>query len=388
MIDVLVIGAGPAGLAAAEICASEGLNVLVAEHKPSVGRKFLMAGKSGLNITKDVPLDALQAAVDCPPLNPALAAFDSTAVQAWAQGLGQDVFTGSSGRVFPKAMKASPLLRAWLARLANVRFETRWRWAGWEGKAVRFETIHGCETITPRATILALGGASWARLGSDGAWADLLRVEGIAISPFQPANMGVQVNWSNHMDRHFGSALKNIALISAGQRVLGEFVVSKRGLEGSLIYALSQQIRDGAPLILDLKPDLTESDIAARLTKRPRKESQSNRLRKSISLTPVQIALLQEFAPRNGVDLAPFIKALELRHDGPRPLDEAISVAGGVPFSELDGTLMLQAKPGTFCVGEMLDWEAPTGGYLITTCMATGRHAGRAVVKALSDAHT
>ncbi|MEL6914826.1 MAG: TIGR03862 family flavoprotein [Pseudomonadota bacterium] len=377
-IEALVIGGGPAGLAAAEMLVEGGHRVVLTEAKPSLARKFLMAGKSGLNITKDEGRAALQAAIGCPRMDPILAAFDAEAVRRWAQGLGQQVFTGTSGRVFPVAMKASPLLRAWLARLGDIERRVGWRWTGFAGEAHRFETPEGPRILAPRATIFALGGASWARLGSDGAWAAPFRAAGLPVTPFAPANMGLRVDWSPHMEPFFGAPLKNVALTCAGRRALGEFVLSQAGLEGSLIYALSPELRSGAPLLLDLKPGLGAEEVARRLAARPAKESLPNRLRKALGLAGPARALLQEFGRPLSDGLPGKIKALELAHGGPRPLDEAISVAGGLAWTALDADLMLRDRPGTFCAGEMLDWEAPTGGYLITGSLATGRWAGRA----------
>ncbi|MEL6511257.1 MAG: TIGR03862 family flavoprotein [Pseudomonadota bacterium] len=384
MKSALVIGAGPAGLMAADELARAGIHVVVADAKPSVGRKFLMAGKSGLNLTKAEPFDAFLTHYHeaAEPLRHMIEAFDSAAVQDWAQSLGQEVFTGSSGRVFPKVMKASPLLRAWLRHLGDlgVDIRTGWRWTGWD-TAFHFETPTGSRTETPDATVLALGGASWARLGSDGAWTALFASKDLPFAPFKPANMGLKVDWSDHMAKHFGKPLKGIALIAGGQRVKAEAVLSQRGLEGGGIYAISRKVRDGAALHIDLQPDLSVDQIRARLSKPRGKASLSNHLRKALRLDPVKQALLMEFARPLPDDLAPCLKALPIRHAGPRPMDEAISTAGGVPFDALTRDLMLNAAPGVFCAGEMLDWEAPTGGYLITGCLATGRWAGRSAAR-------
>ena len=378
---------------AAEVMAQAGLSVTVCEAKPSVGRKFLMAGKSGLNLTKDEApdlfLDAFAEARG--PLEQALRAFDAAAVQDWARGLGQEVFTGSTGRVFPKAMKASPLLRAWMARLAElgVTLHTRWRWTGWEGTALRFDTPEGVELLDTDVTLLALGGASWARLGSDGAWAALLAERAVALAPFQPANAGIAVDWSAPMAAHFGSALKGVALEAGPYRSRGEAAVSARGLEGGGIYSVSRGLREGHGLVVDLLPDLTLAEATQRLAQPRGKASLSNRLRKALRLTPAQIALAQEMARPLPVEpgaLAQLLKRLPIRHAGLRPLDEAISTAGGVPFDELDSGLMLKRLPGVFVAGEMLDWEAPTGGYLISGCLATGRWAGLAAVERLAGA--
>ncbi len=370
---------------AAEMLSACGYSVLLAEAKPSVGRKFLMAGKSGLNLTKAEPLPKFLAqyceAADW--LRPMLEGFSNRDVQDWARDLGQPVFTGSSGRVFPKVMKASPLIRAILARLATngVTIKTRWRWTGWQGDYVCFDTPDGALQINARVTVLALGGASWARLGSDGQWAEILSKDHVELAPFQPANAGLLVNWSSHMERHFGTPVKATALIAGGARYRGEFVISGRGLEGGGIYNVSRAVREGAPLMLDLLPDLSLTDVTNRL-RRPRgKASLATHLRKSLRLDPARIALLQEFArplPTNVEKLAIQLKNLPVYHSGSRPLDEAISTAGGVRRSALDDGLMLRNRPGTFCAGEMLDWEAPTGGYLISACLATGRWAGSA----------
>ena len=366
---------------AAEVMGRAGRKVLVVEGKPSVGRKFLMAGKSGLNLTKDEPpqrfLAAYGAAADW--LAPMIAAMGPEAVKHWAGDLGQPVFTGSSGRVFPVAMKASPLLRAWVRRIgAEVR--TGWRWTGRDGDAWLFGTGDGPRRMAPRVVVLAMGGASWARLGSDGAWAPLLAAEGVALAPFQPANMGFVVDWSPHMAPHLGQPVKGVALRdAAGHWHRGEFVVSARGVEGGGIYAVAADVRDGAPLVLDLLPDLPLDEVARRLAARPAKRTVTQHLDKALRLDPVKRALVQEFGRPlpEGTALAPLLKGLTIRHQGPRPMDEAISTAGGVTRRAVDDGLMLRALPGVFAAGEMLDWEAPTGGYLITGCLATGLWAGR-----------
>ncbi|KFI27950.1 aminoacetone oxidase family FAD-binding enzyme [Haematobacter massiliensis] len=389
-VDALVIGAGPAGLMAAEVLAEAGHRVVVAEGKPSPARKLLMAGKSGLNLTRNEPLDAFLAHYGGAEaeLRPMLAAFGPEQVMHWAEGLGQGVFTGSTGRVFPEAMKASPLLRAWLLRLgqAGVEIRTRWRWTGWEEGAVAFDTPAGRRLIASPATVLALGGASWARLGSDGTWAAQLAAQGVPLAPFRPANVGLIVPWSPMMERHHGAPLKGIALSAGALRSRGEVVISARGLEGGGLYSVVAAVRDGAPLLMDLLPDITQAQVAERLGAARKGESLANRLRKAFRLSPAAIALIQEFGrplPADPLALAGLLKHLPIRHDGLRPLDEAISTAGGVRWDGVDADLMLHALPGTYVAGEMLDWEAPTGGYLLTACFATGRHAGHAAARRL-----
>lgn len=376
MTEALVIGAGPAGLMAAEELASSGIKVIVCEAKATLARKFLMAGKSGLNVTKDEPWEAFVTRYDAPQLCPMLAGFGPAQVQDWCRALGQDVFTGSSGRVFPVAMKASPLLRAWILRLTGqgVELRTRWRWTGFDGNAFSFDTPSGPQTLRPRITVLALGGASWQRLGSDGAWVPWLRDKGVAIAPWQPANMGFRVDWSAHMAPLFGQPVKGVALLAGDHRERGEFVLSARGVEGGGIYSIYKYIRDGGTLALDLLPDLSPDEIARRLARMKPGESTANRLRK-LGLDKAQTALVMEFARAE-----PFthLKKLHIPLQGPRSLDEAISSAGGIEWSAVSEDLELKAIPNTFVCGEMLDWEAPTGGYLLTASWATGRWAGRA----------
>ncbi|WP_299966573.1 TIGR03862 family flavoprotein [uncultured Roseobacter sp.] len=385
MQEAAVIGSGPAGLMAAEAMAEAGLRVTVYEAKPSAGRKFLMAGKSGLNLAMDTPLTEqlpqyFEAAA---PLRPMLTDFDAQAVQSWARGLGQEVFTGSSGRVFPTAMKASPLLRAWLARLgaAGVTLRKGLRWQGWQGAALAFDGPGGAELVRADVTVMALGGASWSRLGSDGAWTVQLAAKGVPVTPFLAANVGLRVDWSQHMARHYGTALKGVHWRAGDLETRGEAVISQTGLEGGGIYSISRAVRQGAPLIVDLLPDLDLEAVTARLSRPRGKASLATHLRKTLRLPPIKIALAQEMArplPAHPAQLANLLKTLPIRHAGLGALDGAISVAGGVAWDALTPGLMLRALPGVFCAGEMLDWEAPTGGYLITACLATGRWAGRA----------
>lgn len=348
-----------------------GAQVTLYDQMPSPARKLLMAGKSGLNITHTGP--DFSAAYNCQPLEPMIADFGPRAIRGWMTDLDQASFVGSTGRVFPDAMKASPLLRAWLSRLdaAGVALNRRARWTGWDGDALTF--ADGTRT-TPDATILALGGASWRRLGSDGEWA--AHLAGLT-TPFVPSNAGFKVDWSPHMARHFGAPLKNAGLIVGAQTHRGEITISAEGIEGGGLYPLTPALRDGVQLALDLKPDLTLKEIRTRLATGG-KQSLPNILRRTLRFTPIQVALLQEFGRPLPDDLAPLIKRLPVPLLGPRALDQAISTAGGLRWDAVDEDLMLRSRPGTFAAGEMLDWEAPTGGWLITACLATGRWAGRA----------
>ena len=380
MLDALVIGAGPAGLMAAEELAKAGRRVVICEGKSSPARKFLMAGKSGLNVTKAKALPAFIAAYQSPHMAPFLAEFGPEAVMDWCNQLGADVFIGSSGRVFPKAMKASPLVRAWMARLAGmgVELRSRWRWVGFDD-GFAFDTPQGRTVLHPAVTVLALGGASWARLGSDAAWVPWLAEKGVRITPFQPANMGFHVDWSPHMAKVFGQAVKGAALCVDKRRERGEFIISSKGVEGGGIYAVSRDLRQGAALQLDLMPDVSVDEVAQRLSAMRSSETLVNRLRK-LGLSAPALALVMEF----GRALSPpqAVKALPIPLGPPRPMDEAISVAGGVSFASVTPDLELRALPKTFVCGEMLDWEAPTGGYLLTGCWASGRWAGRAAAAA------
>lgn len=379
-IDALVIGAGPAGLMAAEMLADAGRRVVVAEAKPSPARKLLMAGKSGLNLTKEEPQAAFlsQIATASPAIAEAIRAFDNRAVMGWARELGQGLFTGSTGRVFPKAMKASPLLRAWLARLQGKGIELRrnWYWQGWDGEALSFQTPEGPRRVAPGVTVLALGGASWPRLGSDAAWVPWLRAKGVAITDFQPSNAAVAVDWSPYMAAHMGAPLKAVTFKAGDVTSKGEVTLTRKGIEGGGIYPLSRPTREGATLTIDLLPDLSLDEVRVRLARPRGKATLSNHLRKALNLPAVKIALLNEF--RIGDDLAANLKGLPIRHQGLRPIDEAISSAGGIAAEALTQKLMLKVLPGVFAAGEMLDWDAPTGGYLLTGCLATGRAAGMA----------
>ena len=382
--QALVIGAGPAGLMAAEVLARAGHAVHLADQMPSFGRKMLMAGKSGLNLTNVKPLADFIAAYHPPnpALQDALTAFGPAEVSAWAEGLGETLFTGSSGRVFPVGMKASPLLRAWLARLdaLGVTFARRWRWTGWQGDVAQFTTPEGPAAFPADATVLALGGASWKRLGSDGTWTAHFADQDLA--PFQPANMGFVVDWSPHMARHFGSPLKGMAIKAGARSVRAECVISARGIEGGGIYTVSRDLRDGADLRFDLFPDLSLADLRVRIAAVPAGSSMATLL-KRLKLDPARAALVQEFGRPFPADLAPLLKDLPIRLTGPRPMDEAISTAGGLTAAALDG-FMLRARPGVFAAGEMLDWEAPTGGYLLTGCFASGHAAGRQAAEYLA----
>lgn len=381
MAKALVIGAGPAGLMAAEVMAEAGLKVVIADRMPSPARKFLMAGKSGLNLTKAEDPATFHAAYPLMPaaLAAALDAFGPGQVQAWAEGLGQPLFTGSTGRVFPKAMKASPLLRAWLKRLdgMGVTLKTRWTWRGWDrAGAALFDTPQGPVSHAFDTCVMAFGGGSWSRLGSDGAWLDRFD----KTCPFRPSNVGFFVEWSGHMAPHFGAPLKNIALQAGALQARGECILSHKGLEGGGIYEVSRGLVDGADLVIDLLPDTPLPKLMERLAKSRAKQSRTELLRKSLKLDPVKAALFQEVHARAKLshqELATAAKALRLPLKGPFPLDEAISTAGGLTFDALDDTLAFHDRPNLFAAGEMLDWDAPTGGYLITACLATGAWAGR-----------
>ncbi|UYQ70401.1 TIGR03862 family flavoprotein [Pelagibacterium flavum] len=387
---IAIIGGGPAGLMAAEVVSAAGYNLTVYERMPTAGRKLLMAGKSGLNLTHAEPMGDFFSRFGAARerLEPLLSAFDNEAVRAWAAGLGSETFVGSSGRVFPKAMKASPLLRAWLERLAGqgVAIRTRHRWAGFEDDALVFETPEGEVRETFDAVVLALGGASWPKLGSDAAWVAWLEARGVSVNPFRPANCGFDVNWSAHFIERFAGVPVKAVAVGATR---GEFVISRHGVEGSLVYGQSAALRDGleagpTALVLDLAPDRSAERLERDLARQPAKASLSNRLRKGAGLDGVKAGLVRELTSEavrgdNGA-LAGAIKALAVPLVRPRPIAEAISVAGGIDWSAIDARLMLKRVPGVFVAGEMLDWEAPTGGYLLSACLATGRAAGQGVL--------
>lgn len=395
--SIHIIGAGPAGLMAAEVLARAGARVTVHERMPSVARKFLMAGRGGLNLTHSEPVERFgtRYGAAAEGVAPWLAAFSPADLTAWAEGLGQETFTGTSGRVFPKAMKASPLLRAWLGRLAElgVEIRTRSRWTGWQDEALRFDTPGGERLERPDAAVLALGGASWPRLGSDGAWTGW--IEGV--EPFRPANGGFNVSWSAAFaDRFAGQPLKSTGFSFGGRTVRGEAMIARYGIEGGAIYALSAALRDAiaadgsALLTLDLRPDLSVEQLAARLEGSRGKDSVSNWLRKAAKLSPAAIGLLREIrgeVPTGADKLAKRIKAVRLTLTGAQGLERAISSAGGVRFDAVDDRLMLTARPGVFVAGEMLDWEAPTGGYLLQASMSSGLVAAMGALEWLERDH-
>ncbi len=396
---VAIIGAGPAGLMAADvISAAGGARVTLYDRMPTVGRKFLMAGRGGLNLTHGEDLEAFLARYGkrAPMLRTAIEAFPPSAVQAWCEDLGQPTFVGSSGRVFPKAMKTSPLLRAWLRRLGErgVELRTRHRWTGWtDADHLTFETPDGPQNIAADAVVLALGGASWPGLGSDGEWTAALRRAGIAVASLVPSNCGFTVSWSQVMRERFqGEPLKRIAITHGSETVRGEAILTASGIEGGAIYALSGPIRDAilssgeTTVTLDLRPDVRHEIIKRALEAGPGKQSFSSFIRKAAQLSPAAIGLLQEHAHATSHSLAKMtppaltalIKALPLRLTGVAPIARAISSAGGVAFDEVQPDFMLAKRPGVFVVGEMLDWEAPTGGYLLQACFSTGAAAGKA----------
>ena len=393
--EIAIIGGGPSGLMAAEQLSTTGHLVTVYEAMPTVARKFLLAGKSGLNITHSEDFDRFSTRFDAatPRLRNALEAFRPEDVRAWAAGLSTETFVGSSGRVFPVAMKASPLLRAWLKRLdgRGVRILTRHRWAGFSDGAYLFETAGGKhKTIRCDAALLALGGASWPRLGSDGQWVPWLRDKQISIADFRPANCGFDVDWSSFFrERYAGSPVKSVTARSSAGTFPGEFVITEHGIEGSLVYVHAAALRDAllageaAHLEVDLVPDRSLTRIERDLARQDPKTSLSNRLRKAAGIEGVKANLLRELASNADLNqptrLATLIKALPVPVLRPRPIAEAISSAGGVSWDAIDDQYMLKACPGLFVAGEMIDWEAPTGGYLLTACFATGRAAARGI---------
>jgi len=413
---VAILGGGAAGLMAAEVLAAGGVQADVFDAMPSVGRKFLLAGRGGLNLTHSEPFDAFVARYGKrhAALEPMLRAFGPAEVRAWAQALGVTTFIGSSGRVFPTDMKAAPLLRAWLHRLraAGVRFHMRYRWLGWSSNgALRFATPTGEATRTFDAVVLALGGGSWARLGSDGAWVPWLAERGIDVAPLQPSNCGFDVvrltandepapGWSEHFRSRFaGHPMKTVALSidAADGRAFsqaGEFVITEGGVEGSLIYAASVIARDTiaatgrAQACIDLLPGRSAHFVHDEVVRPRGARSLATHLKSRLGIDGVKAALLHELLPRTAIadpqQLGAAIKALPLTLAAPRPIDEAISSAGGVRFEAMDDGLMLRAAPGIHCAGEMLDWEAPTGGYLLTACFASGAAAARGVMRAAS----
>ncbi len=403
--NIAVIGAGPAGLMAAEVLAQGGARVTVYDAMPSVGRKFLMAGRGGLNLThsEKLPVFPTRYREAMPQLAAAIEAFPPDALRAWSEALGQPTFVGSSGRIFPKALKASPLLRAWLRRLdaMGVKFALRHRWTGWdESGRLLFQTPDGQSAVDAGATVLALGGASWPRLGSEGGWVETLRAKSVTVSPLKPANCGFAVAWSDiFRDRFEGEPLKGIALSFGAHNVRGEAMITRNGIEGGAIYALSAELREAilgsgeATLHIALRPDLKASDLVARLSAPRGKQTFSNWLRKAAQLPPVAIGLLQEAAIASGIALASLspenlterINAVPVKLNGIAPIARAISTAGGIALSELDADFMIRRLPGVFAAGEMLDWEAPTGGYLLQACFATGTAAGRGALRWLNE---
>ena len=399
---VAVIGAGPAGLMAAEMLAASGVAVDVFDRMPSVGRKLLMAGKGGLNITHTEPRARFDSRYGerRAALEPMLRAFGPDDLRAWVHGLGIETFVGTSGRVFPHEMKAAPLLRAWLHRLrtAGVKIHVRHRWLGWDtAGSLAFATPAGERAFGADAAVLALGGGSWPQLGSDAAWVDILERRGVALQRLKPANCGFDVEWTEHFRTRFsGSPVKPVMATFGNVRRQGELVVTDTGIEGSLVYALSEKLRyaiereGDATVDLDLAPDWQEARLVSELSRPRGSRSLSSHVQSRTGIKGVKMGLLREvLSPDEAADparLAATIKRLPLKLARPRPLAEAISTAGGVAFEALDERLMLRALPGVFCAGEMLDWEAPTGGYLLTACFATGRAAGAGAAEWISAA--
>jgi uncharacterized flavoprotein (TIGR03862 family) len=404
MVDksVVVIGGGPSGLMAAEVLSAREVRVGVYDSMPSLGRKFLMAGRSGLNITHSEPFEKFVTRYSArrAQIEPMLRRFGPDDLRQWVHGLGIETFVGTSGRVFPASvgMKASPLLRAWLRRLTDsgVTFHLRHRWTGWQPDgSLRFTSPAGEQTVKADAVVLALGGASWSRLGSDGAWVPWLKQAGVQVERLKPSNCGFDVSWSPHFRERFdGHPLKSVVLSFGSFRQQGEFIVTEEGVEGSLVYAASALLRDEieaqgrAVMTLDLAPDRSNEWLVERLSKPRGSRTMASHLEKTVGIRGVKAGLLREFAPKEDFadagKLAAFIKDLPIPLIAPRPLDEAISTAGGVAFASLDEHLMIRSLPGVFCAGEMLDWEAPTGGYLLTACFSSGYTAGHGVLRWLS----
>lgn len=404
--SVAIIGGGPAGLMATETLASNGIKVTVYERMPRVARKLLLAGRGGLNLTHSEPLETflMRYRDAAPRLSSAIRSFPPDMLRAWSEALGQETFVGSSGRVFPRAMKTSPLLRAWLERLTNrgVTFKLSHRWVGWDNeKRLLFDTPNGEIPVEASSTVLALGGGSWPRLGSDASWVTPLEGEGISVSPLAASNAGVIVRWSEIFATRFaGSPLKRIALTIGNETARGEALITTAGLEGGAVYALASPIRDAlhangeAALALDLRPDeTTEALLQKLLAKQRGKQSFASYLRKTLNLDPAAVGLLQEAAHAEGLQLSALspdaiaarIKSIPVRVTGLASMERAISTAGGVAFDELDDAFMLRKRPGTFVAGEMLDWDAPTGGYLLQASFATGRAAALGVLAYLAQ---
>lgn len=396
---VAIIGGGPAGLMAAEVLSQNAdLQIDVYDAMPSLGRKFLMAGKSGLNLTHSEPFEKFVSRYSRKEVEAWLHAFTPDNLRTWAKELGVDTFVGTSGRVFPVGMKASPLLRAWIQRLSasGVTFHLRHKLSGLPADtSLHFETPNGNVTVKADAVILALGGGSWRKLGSDGAWVEWLSQAGVKVEPLRPANCGFDVAWSSVFKEKFdGQPVKSVIVSFGAFHQQGEFIITQEGVEGSLVYAASALLRDAieasgtATMTLDLAPDRTEAQLVERLSKPRGSRSMASHLEKAVGIKGVKAGLLREFVPKeeftNEVRLAFYIKNLPVPLVATRPLDEAISSAGGVRFEMLDQGLMLKNHPGIFCAGEMIDWEAPTGGYLLTACFASGRWAGAGVKKWLS----
>ena len=395
---VAIIGGGPAGLMAAEVLCSQGLDVHLYDAMPSLGRKFLMAGKSGLNLTHGEEAEAFLSRFGASRdvLTPSLEAFTAENIQTWAHDLGIETFVGTSGRVFPKDFKAAPLLRAWLRRLrANgLTVDVRHKWLGWKDDTLLFDTPKGAVQIKPKITILALGGGSWPSLGSDASWIKPLEGVGASIAPLRPANCGFDVGWSNHMREKFsGAPLKSVRLSFDTQSASGDVTITDQGIESGPVYPLSASLRDAieqdghATVLIDLLPDKSVEQLQSALEKPRGKKSMSTHLKRTTKLDGAKAALIRECLDKETFQdparLAQGIKAVPLLLTCPRPLEEAISSAGGVRFDTLTDDFELIAKPGVFCAGEMMDWEAPTGGYLLSACMATGRHVGEAVLARL-----